>query len=70
MAAGKNGLALFSSVTVAHKTKITDIKMKKTGNSNYKTIKHLTTLTEETQRPADKHSTAVQSERQHNEVSK
>jgi len=39
----------------------------KTENSNYRTRKHLTKFTEETQKHEDKHST-VQSERQHNEV--
>jgi len=44
-----------------------DEKKKKTKNSNYRTTKHLTKLTEQTQQHADKHIT-VQSERQHNEV--
>jgi len=30
--AGKNGLALFSSVTIPHEAKITDIKMKRKKN--------------------------------------
>jgi len=44
MAAGKDGLK--------------DIKIKgKTRNGNYRTTKHVTILTEETQQHADKHST-------------
>jgi len=35
MAAGKEGVALFSSVTIAHEAKITDIKRKK-GKKNKK----------------------------------
>jgi len=32
MAAGKDGLALFDSVTIAHEAKITDIKIKRKKN--------------------------------------
>jgi len=66
--AGKYGLALFSSVTFANKTKNNRHKDEnKKRNSNYKTTKHSNKLTEETRQRADIHST-VQSERQHNEV--
>jgi len=56
MAAGKDGLT-------KHKDK------KQETDSNYRTRKHLTKLTEETQQHADKQNT-VQSERLRNEVSK
>jgi len=40
MAAGKDGLALFSSVTIAHEAKITDIKRKKEKKQETTTIEH------------------------------
>jgi len=53
MAAGTDGLALFSSVAIAHGANITDIKMKRKKETAtiiglYRTAKHLTKSTEET----------------------